>query len=87
MERAFKGESLRNGFPHHGMLMAMGVKFLLAVGLWMAQVIITVNMGMENEAVIFGLGNVITNFLLIGSVWLFTRIERGHLVTLDKALA
>lgn len=87
MERAFKGEILRNGLPHHGMLMAMSVKFLLAVGLWMAQVIITVNMGMETEAVIFGLGNVITNFLLIGSVWFFTRIERGHLVTLDKALA
>ncbi len=45
------------------------------------------SMEMETEAVIFGLGNVITNFLLIGSVWFFTRIERGHLVTLDKALA
>ena len=87
MERARNGEALRNGFPHHGMLMAMSVKFLLALGLWMAQVIITVNMKMETEAVIFGLGNVITNFMLIGSVWLFTRIERGHLVALDKPLA
>ncbi len=87
MERARNGEALRNGFPHHGLLTAMGVKFLLATGLWVAQIIITVNMKMETEAVIFGLGNIVTNFLLVGSVWLFTRIERGHLTTLDKQLA
>lgn len=87
MQRARNREPLKNGFPHHGMLMVISIKFLLAVGLWGAQVIITVNMNMQFEAFIFGLANVITNFLLIGGVWLFTSIERGNLMTLDKPLA
>lgn len=87
MVRALNGETLLNGLPHHGMLMVVSIKFLLAAGLWMAQVIISINMNMEFEAVIFGIANAITNFLLIGSVWFFTRIERGNLITLDKMLA
>jgi hypothetical protein len=39
---------------------------------------------MESGVVVFGLGNVLTNFLLIGAVWLLCRIERGYSVTLDK---
>jgi len=39
---------------------------------------------METGAVVFGLGNVLTNFLLIGCVWLMCRVERGYSVTLDK---
>lgn len=87
MQRIHSGRTPLNGLPHHGMLMVISIKFLLAVGLWIAQVIIAVNMNMNFEAVIFGLGNVVTNFMLISCVWLFTRIERGNLVTLDKALA
>ncbi|OHB58902.1 MAG: hypothetical protein A2Y12_17630 [Planctomycetes bacterium GWF2_42_9] len=87
MERSLKNEPLRNGIPHHGVLLLTGIQFLLAVGLWIAQIIITVNIEQEKSAIVFGVANVITNYLLIGAVWLFTKIERGHLITLDKALA
>lgn len=87
MERIRCGEAPFNGLPHHGILMAAGIKFLLAVGLWVAQVVIAVRMGMQTEAIVFGLGNVTTCLLLVGSVWLLAFIERGNLTTLDKPLA
>lgn len=87
MERARNGEELHNGIPHHGMLVIVAVKFLLTVGLWIAQVIIAINLKMESEAVLFGIANVMTNFLLIGAVWLLARVERGHSTRIDTFLA
>jgi hypothetical protein len=87
MQRCRNNEPPRNGIPHHGVLILMGAQFFLAVGLWGAQCIASINIGQETSAIVFGAANILTCFLLIGAVWLFTRIERGHLVTLDKALA
>ena len=87
MDRSFRNEPLHNGIPHHGVLMFAGTQFLLAVGLWVAQIIVSISIKQEMSAIVFGGANVITNFLLIGAVWLFTKVERGHLVTLNKALA
>ena len=87
MERSLNDEPLRNGIPHHGVLVVMGIQFLLAMGLWITQIIVTIHIKQEISAIVFGIANVITNYLLIGTVWLFTKIERGHLVTLNKDLA
>ena len=87
MERSRNNEPLHNGIPHHGVLIVMGIQYLLAVGLWVMEIIMSININQEMSAIVFGVANVITNFLLIGAVWLFARVERGHLVTLDKALA
>ena len=81
---AKNGLSLRNGIPHHGMLIIFATKFLLALGLWVAQVIVCVMLNMERGAIVFGIANVITNFLLIGTVYLLCRIERGNAVTVDE---
>ena len=86
MARSHTGKILSHGLPHHGMLLVFGLQFLLASGLWLAQVLVTINMKMEMEAIVFGAGNIITNFLLIGGVWLFSRLEQGYLVTLDRPL-
>ena len=75
---ALNGELPRNGIPHHGVLVIVGIKFLLTLSLWVAQVIITINLEQQSGTVVFGIANVITDFLLIGSVWLLARIERGH---------
>lgn len=72
-----------NGIPHHGMLMVMATKFLLSLGLWVAQVSITVNRHMAKEAIVFGLANVMTNFMLIAGVQLMCRIERNYSTTID----
>ena len=78
------GSPLRNGIPHHGMLIILGSKFLLAVGVWVCQVLVTVSLNMENGAIVFGIANGLTNFLLIGTLYLMCRIERGLSVTVDE---
>ena len=82
---AAKADSpLRNGIPHHGMLIILGSKFILAVGVWVCQVLVAVSLGMERGAIIFGIANGFTNFLLIGTLYLMCRIERGFSVTIDE---
>ncbi len=81
---ARNGLPLKNGIPHHGMLIVFAAKFLLAVGIWVFQVIVSVNLNMESGAVIFSIANAITNFLLIGTVYLLCRIERGNSNVVDE---
>ena len=84
MAAAKDGSPLRNGIPHHGMLIILGSKFLLAVGIWVCQVLVTVSLNMERGAIVFGIANGITNFLLIGTLYLMCRIERGFSITVDE---
>jgi hypothetical protein len=81
------GSPLRNGIPHHGMLIILGSKFLLAVGVWVCQVLVAVTLNMESGAIVFGIANGLTNFLLIGTLYLMCRIERGFSVTVDERYA
>ena len=81
------GSPLRNGIPHHGMLIILGSKFLLAVGVWVCQVLVTVTLNMESGAIVFGIANGITNFLLIGTLYLMCRIERGYSTSIDVKLS
>ncbi|MFA6478188.1 MAG: MFS transporter [Victivallaceae bacterium] len=84
MAAAKDGSPLRNGIPHHGMLIILGSKFLLAVGVWICQVLVTVSLNMENGSIVFGVANGLTNFLLIGTLFLMCRIERGFSITVDE---
>ena len=79
-----EGSPLRNGIPHHGMMIILGSKFLLAVGVWVCQVLVTVFLNMEGGSIVFGIANGLTNLLLIGSLYLMCRIERGFSVTVDE---
>ena len=85
MENARCGGTLRRGIPHHGMLMVVGISFMLALVLWVAQVVISINMRMEQAAVAFGIANVATNFMLIGITQLMTYVERDYSTTIDEA--
>ena len=78
------GSPLRNGIPHHGMLIFLGTKFLLAVGVWGCQVLVTVSLNMQGGSIVFGIANGLTNFLLIGALYLMCRIERGFSITVDE---
>jgi MFS family permease len=80
------GSTLRNGIPHHGMLIILGSKFLLALGIWICQVLVTVSLNMESGAIVFGIANGITNILLVGIVYLMCRIERGFSISVDEKL-
>jgi hypothetical protein len=83
MANCTAGKPLRNGIPHHGVLMAVSTKYLFFLALWVVQVVVAVNLKMEVAAIVFGLANVVTNVLLIGCVWLNCRIERGRCEALD----
>ena len=78
------GAPLRNGIPHHGLLILLGIQFLLTVGLWVWQVLVTVSLNMEQGAIAFGIANGMTNLLLIGILALMCRVERGFSVTVDE---
>jgi hypothetical protein len=81
---ARNNEPLRNGIPHHGVLIITAIKFLLALGIWICQVLMAVNLNMESGAIVFTAANLITNFMLVGSVQLLCRIERGFSVKIDQ---
>ena len=81
---AQNGLPLKNGIPHHGMLIIFTVKFLLAIGIWGCQVIVTVMLNMEYGSIVVSLANAITNFLLIGTIYLLCRSERGSSVLVDE---
>lgn len=86
MEKSISGKPLKNGIPHHGLLMVISIKYLIALIVWVMQIIVAVNLKMETGAVIFGVANVVTNFMLIGCVWLICRVERGFSTTIDEKL-
>jgi len=84
IEMVQNGQLPRNGIPHHGMLIMVGIKFLAAIGIWGCQTVAAVRLGLESGAVAFGLASTITNLALIGLLALMCRIERGWSVTLDE---
>jgi len=84
MAAAKTGSPLHNGIPHHGMLIILGSKFLLAAGVWICQALVTIYLNMESGSIVFGIANGITNFVLIGTLYLMCRIERGFSVAIDE---
>jgi hypothetical protein len=87
MAAAREGKPLRNGIPHHGMLLLVGIKYLILFAIWIAEVVVTISMDMQTGALAFGITRVVTNFLLIGAIWLFCRIERGYSTRIDVSLS
>lgn len=84
MAAARNGTPLRNGIPHHGIIIVIGVKFLLAIGIWVCQVAAAINLNLESGAIVFGIANVAGNFLLISALYIICRIERGYSLSLDE---
>jgi hypothetical protein len=77
----------KNGIPHHGVLFIAALKFLLALAIWCMQVIVSINLSKQLDAVIFTVASIIVNFLVIGAVWVLCRVERGFSVTIDRNLS
>ncbi len=78
MRLAKEGLPLRNGLPHHGLMIAIALKFLLALSLITAQFIVAVKFESDKYALVFALGNIATNFLLCFCTFILTKIERGY---------
>lgn len=77
IKRARNGEAMHNGLPHHGLMVVISFKFGLAILLWGAQLLVAIGVKNDFYALIFGLGNVVTNILICIDTWVLARIERG----------
>lgn len=83
--RAKAGKLPVNGIPHHGMMMVFGSKFLLTIGLVIAQFHVAVRLENELYVVLFALGNIVTNFLLLFCTWFVLKMEKGYATKIDAA--
>lgn len=77
MQRAKNGEEMHNGLPHHGLMIVIAVKFLMAVFLWAVQLWVSLKFRNDTWATVFALGNVVTNLLICFCTWILVRLERG----------
>ena len=82
---AKRGEKPVNGIPHHGLMMVFAIKFLLTLGLVVAQLVVSVKFRNDTYVVIFAMGNVVTNILLSVCTWVLVRMERGYSTKVDEA--
>ena len=83
LKRVAAGEAPLNGIPHHGVLVVQSAIYLLLLGIWMDKTLVAVCLGMTRETLVFGIGNIITNLLLIASVMILCWIERARPPMLD----
>jgi len=73
----------RNGIPHHGMLIILGTKFLLAFLVWIGQIVSALALHLESGLIAFGIANAVINLLLVATLYLICCIERGFSLSID----
>ncbi len=78
-----KGESPKLGIPHHGVPLAMSFALLALLGIWIGMTLAAIHFDKESSAIVFGVGNLITNALLLGAMNLLRWVERGYPAMLD----
>ena len=86
VERAIKAdvarhiaeEPTRDGIPHHGVFFVKACALLLLLTVWIGMTIMAVHDGLQGGVMVFGIGNLITNALVIGAVLVLCRLERGY---------
>lgn len=83
INRVLNSEAPLNGIPHHGMFIIVALKYLLALIIWVFQVFVTLSIHMESASIVFGIANVVTNFMLISMVHMMMILERGHSTVID----
>lgn len=73
-----------NGLPHHGMMLVFATKFLLTLGLVLAQFGVSIHLDNGFYVLLFALSNVVTNFLLIICTFTAIKMEKGYSVKVDE---
>ena len=76
IKRAQRKERMNNGLPHHGLMVVISLKFAFAILLWIFQLLVAIRMKNDFYALIFGLGNIVTNVLICLDTWVLARVER-----------
>ena len=76
-----------HGIPHHGVLMVVSITYLFELAVWIMQIVMTVNLNQENNAIVFGAAHILLYFLLSGCIFLLSRVERSYPMKLDAPTA
>lgn len=76
--RSLAGETPRDGIPHHGVFFLKACALLLIFFAWNGMTIMAIRGGLQGGVMVFGIGNLITNALVITVVLLLRRLERGY---------
>ena len=77
------GRPLRNGIPHHGILLIVAIKHLLLFGICLYQAWAAVFYQMDKGATIVWLNEILINLTLIGAIYVICRMERGYSTELE----
>ena len=67
-----------DGIPHHGVFFIKSCALLLTFFAWIGMTIMAVRDGLQVGVMVLGIGNLVTNALLIGAVLVLRRLERGY---------
>ena len=76
--RCLAGETPRDGIPHHGVFFLKACALLLIFFAWGGMTVMSIRGGLQGGVMVFGIGNLITNALVIVAVLVLRRIERGY---------
>jgi len=87
MKRSREGLPPLHGIPHHGVLMVVAVTYLFELGVWIAQIAVTIGMDQETNAIVFGMAHILLYAMLSGCVFLLSRVERSYPMALDVPAA
>ncbi|MEI8078413.1 MAG: hypothetical protein WCH61_02140, partial [bacterium] len=86
LARCAAGETPREGILHHGVLIVVAVNYLMALAIWLTEVVVAINLKLEIGAITFTVANLVTNVLLIASLYILRRVERHRSLTIGSIL-
>ena len=75
--RCAAGKRMRNGIPHHGVFFVKACALFLLLGVWIGKTVAAVEEGLRGGVIVFGIGNLITNLLMIAAVLVLCHVEKG----------
>jgi len=78
LNAATVGKSLRNGIPHHGMMILIGSQYLLMLGIGGMELWVSITLHMQDGSIAFAWAKVFSSSLLVIGVWLMCRIKCGY---------
>ena len=76
--RCLAGEPIRNGIPHHGVFFLKACACFISLFAWIAIAVMAIRGNLYGSVTILGIANLVTNILIIGTVLVLRRLERGY---------
>ncbi|HSI07825.1 MAG TPA: MFS transporter [Rariglobus sp.] len=76
--RCAAGEPIKNGIPHHGIFFVKACVLLLGMPVGIGTMIVAIQNDLHIGVLVFGIASQITNTMVVVSVLILRRLERGY---------